>query len=126
MKKMICHFASKVKDGAVKAYEFAKKNTLAMVASLSALVPATSMMSVYAINQVNEENLIGQVLKIIFTLFQYIGILLLAWSIGMLVLAFKNEDADSKSRAIMMMVVSVVLIGVKTLFQNINLGITIP
>lgn len=118
MKKMICRFASKVKDGAVKAYEFAKKNTLALVASVTAVVPVSTVMTVCA---ATEDDLIKKVLEIIFDIFRYIGILLLAWSIGMLVLAFKNEDADSKSRAIMMMVVSVVLIGVKTIFNGLNL-----
>jgi hypothetical protein len=37
----------------------------------------------------------------------------------MLVLALKNEDADSKSRAIMLIAVSIALIGVGTLLAPI-------
>ena len=51
--------------------------------------------------------------KVVLPIFMWIGIILLAWAIGMLVLAFKNEDADSKSRAIMLIVVSVVLISLR-------------
>lgn len=55
--------------------------------------------------------IVNAILDIILDVFFYIGILLLAWSVGMLILAFKNEDADSKSRAMMLLVVSVALIG---------------
>ncbi len=51
--------------------------------------------------------------KVVLPIFMWIGVILLAWGIGMLVLAFKNEDADSKSRAIMLIVVSVVLIALR-------------
>lgn len=68
-------------------------------------------------NTVDMNGLIGQLLGIICDIFLAIGILLAAWSIGMLVLAFKNEDADSKSRAMMMLVVSVALIGAETLIK---------
>ena len=59
------------------------------------------------------KNLITVILKIFF----YIGMLLLVWSVGMLVLAFKNEDADSKSRAMMMLVVSIVLMGLEAFLK---------
>ena len=56
--------------------------------------------------------IINAVLDIILKMALYIGIILLAWSVVMLVLALKNEDADSKSRAIMLIAVSIALIGV--------------
>lgn len=61
------------------------------------------------------KSLVDVMLKIFF----YIGIVLLVWSIGMLILAFKNEDADSKSRAIMLLVVSVSLIGLRFLVSAV-------
>ena len=65
------------------------------------------------------EQVLSKVLGLVCQIFLYIGILLLAWSVGMLVLAFKNEDADSKSRAMMMMVVAAALIGFKTFLTAI-------
>lgn len=59
--------------------------------------------------------LIGTVCQIFF----YIGAILLVWSIGQLVLAFKNEDADSKSRAIMVLVCSLLLMSVKTIYNQV-------
>lgn len=41
-----------------------------------------------------------------------------AYSIGALVMAFKNEDADSKSRATTMLVVACVLIGIDKLVDK--------
>ena len=119
MKKAITRFLDKIEDCATKVCKSVKKHALAIAASIATVVPASAVMTVAA--SVDEEGLIKNVLGIIFKLFRYIGILLLAWSIGMLVLAFKNEDADSKSRSIMMMVVSVVLITVETIFTGLNL-----
>jgi hypothetical protein len=65
--------------------------------------------------------LMNKLLDVITTIFLYIGVLLLAWSIGMLVLAFKNEDADSKSRAMMLLVVSVVLIGLDGILNLVGI-----
>ena len=52
------------------------------------------------------------------------GWLLLAWGIGQLVLAFKNEDADSKSRAMMLIVVAIILTVVGTIFNGLNMGVS--
>ena len=60
---------------------------------------------------------VKKIMNVILDVFFYIGLLLLAWSVGMLVLAFKNEDADSKSRAMMLLVVSASLMGIKTLLS---------
>lgn len=52
-------------------------------------------------------------------IFVCVGALLGVWSVGQLALAFKNEDADSKSKAMMMLVVAAILIGVKLLADPI-------
>lgn len=65
--------------------------------------------------------MISTLVNFIFQIFRWIGVLLAAWAIGQLVLAFKNEDADSKSRAIMLLLVSIALIGAKTVFDQLNL-----
>ena len=65
------------------------------------------------------DKIVGSIIDVIVDIFKYIGIILLVWSVGMLVLAFKNEDADSKSRAIMLLVVSLVLIGIGAFLEPI-------
>jgi hypothetical protein len=103
-------FFNKTKDSVTKVVSRGKRE----MAALTAIAATTMPMSVFATT-----NLMNKILDIIYKIFGYIGVLLLAWSIGMLVLAFKNEDADSKSRAMMLLVVSVVLIGVKTIIAPV-------
>lgn len=59
--------------------------------------------------------LVGYVCKIFF----YIGAILLVWAVGQLVLAFKNEDADSKSRAVMVLVCAVLLMSIGTIYDTV-------
>jgi hypothetical protein len=99
-------FFSKAKNKVTGIASRCKREAVALTAVAASAMP----MSVSA--GATGGALMGKILDVITTIFTYIGILLLAWSIGMLVLAFKNEDADSKSRAMMLLVVSVVLIGI--------------
>lgn len=118
-------FFNTTKERISKISNRGKKEMLA----LSAIVAANAPLSVFAGANTQVKNVVGGILKVILDIFMYIGILLAAWSVGMLVLAFKNEDADSKSRAMMMLVVSVMLIGLKALIQTTgilsNTGVTI-
>lgn len=63
-------------------------------------------------------NIVGLVCKVFF----YIGAVLLVWAIGQLVLAFKNEDADSKSRAVMVLVCAVMLLSISTIYTAVTNG----
>lgn len=67
------------------------------------------------------KDLVDKLVGIIGTIFIAIGVILAAYSVGQLVLAFKNEDADSKSRATTMLVVSVVLIAAPSIINGLNL-----
>ena len=79
-------------------------------------VPMTSMAGI--------NDMFSSILGAVFQIFFYVGALLLAWSIGQLILAFKNEDADSKSRAVLVIVVSCLLLSSKQIYNSIvtNLG----
>ena len=61
-------------------------------------------------------NLVGIVCKIFF----YIGSILLVWAIGQLILAFKNEDADSKSRAIQVLVVAILAMSIAPIYTAVT------
>lgn len=64
---------------------------------------------------------ITEMINIICRVFRYVGVVLGVYSVGQLVMAFKNEDADSKSRATTMLVVAGILVGIKTLVDQTNL-----
>lgn len=95
---------------------FKARNLLCI--ALAVIMLCSSIFSV-ALAAGSAESIIGKVLGIVLKIFLYIGVVLLVWSIGMLILAFKNEDADSKTRAIMLLIVSIVLIGLKPLVTGV-------
>ena len=97
------------------------KKTQAKVALVSGCTTMAAFTPIVlaAPSSIDIDDTVKLVLSKILDIFFYIGLLLLAWSVGMLVLAFKNEDADSKSRAMMMMVVAAALVGFKSILNAI-------
>ena len=73
------------------------------------------------------DGLMSSILNIIFQIFRYVGILLLVWSIAQIVMAFKNDDADSKQKGMMIAVISVVLITLSFVLKPIlnTVGVSI-
>lgn len=69
----------------------------------------------------NVSNVLGQIIDIIGYIFRAVGIILCVYSIGQLILAIKNEDADSKTRATTQIIVSVVLIALPSIINTLNL-----
>lgn len=68
------------------------------------------------------QSIVKDVIKIVGLVFRVIGVILSVYSIGQLVLAFKNEDADSKSRASTQLVIGIVLISLPTILDSLNLA----
>lgn len=62
-----------------------------------------------------------ELLKYIGRIFKAVGVFICAYSVGQLILAMKNEDADSKSRAATQLAVGAALFIVPTLINNLNL-----
>ena len=54
-------------------------------------------------------------------IFKAVGVFICAYSVGQLILAMKNEDADSKSRAATQLAVGAALFIVPTLITQLNL-----
>ena len=100
-----------------------------MVQAGSALATSLCCMSMISMAAVNTADIFGTLIGYICQIFLYIGIILLVWAVGQLVLAFKNEDADSKSRAVMVMVCSIILMSVgqivKTVLDSTGTGVTV-
>lgn len=59
--------------------------------------------------------------NLVYKIFKYIGFILVIWGVGQLILAFKNEDSDSKSRAIMSIVAGAALFGFSTFADSLGL-----
>ena len=54
----------------------------------------------------------------------WIGGFLLLWGLLQFGLALRNEDSDSKSRSIMVIVAAIVIMGIKSIFETIS-GFTV-
>lgn len=57
------------------------------------------------------------VINIIFEVAKYVGIVLAVSGIFQLILAYKDDNADGQSRAVRLVVVALVLLGLKTLVK---------
>lgn len=105
-----------------KQREFIKKSILFV--SIAIMVTVICFMIInptYADAKSEIQGILTQMIDIVGLIFQAVGVVLTVYSVGQLVLAFKNEDADSKSRASTMLVVGVVLIALPSIVDGLNL-----
>ena len=120
--------ASKVK--AAVANGFDKTKVASVAATTAVMVGMSQVMPVFcALNPdgIDIETIIGSILGIILTIARYVGVVLRTYAVFQLVMSFKNDDAEGKSRATQLLVVSAVLIGLKKLMSVLlsKIGITI-
>lgn len=66
-------------------------------------------------------DILEEMVDIICTIFVAVGIILSVYAVGTMVLAFKNEDADSKSRSATMLVVGICLIALPSIVSSLDL-----
>lgn len=81
-------------------------------------------------DSVNMDTVVGYVIGIVAKIGIFVGAVLLAFAIFQLVLAFKDEDANAKSRNAQLLVVAIALMGIKPLlsglFSLLGITITVP
>lgn len=106
-----------VKKAAVVTYF----TSLAISMNALATPAPTGSVTVTLGDDVSSDSLIGSAIGVILTFIRGVGVILLVWGFAQLILAFKNEDADSKSRAIMAIMVGVALTALKTLLKAMNI-----
>lgn len=67
------------------------------------------------------ETPIGNMVDIILLIFRIIGIILGTYSVGLLVMSFKDQDPNGKQQATQLLVISLVLIFLQTLVDALGL-----
>lgn len=121
---MVKNLKSKIYEKRESLKEFAASNKTIQAgqnALISAGFLALTPLSTYALATVaNPGEMINKLISVVCDIFRMIGAILLVWAIGQLVLAFKNEDADSKSRAMLVLVCSILLLSLKTLYTAVT------
>lgn len=117
MKTKLCAVRTEMMDFAA-SNPFVRAGQRALVGTVFlALTP----MNVFAeMPTINASDMMDNLVAVVCDVFRMIGVLLLVWSVGQLVLAFRNEDADSKSRAMMVIVCSILLISVGAIYQALT------
>lgn len=127
MNKMTTFFkdaTSKVSSGIKKA---------SMLGTAAVYTAHANMLNVYAEevstiegNSKDMDGIMSRILDFIFMIFRYAGILLLVWAIIQIVLAFKNDDADSKQKGMVLAVIAVILItmsfAIKPILKAVGFG----
>ena len=73
----------------------------------------------YADDDIKLKTLMPNVFKQVTDMAMWIGAFLLLWGLVQFGLALRNEDSDSKSRSIMVIVAAIVLMGIKAIFNAI-------
>lgn len=98
-----------------------KAKTLKMVAATSVGTVACAPLMAFAADEktTTAHDMVGTLLGYVLGIFFWIGLLFLAWGIAQLVLAFKNEDADSKSRAMMVLLSGLLLTIVDQILKGV-------
>lgn len=89
---------------------FTKRNVM-MASAILLLFPVMTMCVP------STEQVMNGVINIIFEVAKYVGIVLAVSGIFQLILAYKDDNADGQSRAVRLVVVALVLLGLKTLVQ---------
>lgn len=104
-----------------------KKMVSRMTYGAAALSAAMSVMPVWCIGDIDIYSIVGKILGYGFTVVGFVGVFLLFFGAVQWIMAFKNEDAESKNRAAVLVVISIVLIALKTLLSPLftEIGITV-
>lgn len=90
---------------------------ISMVMLLMLLTPAFA-----ASNYITTiRNIMNNMVTIVGVIFQAVGAILSIYAVGQLILAFKNEDANSKASASTLLVVGIVLIAVPGIINVLGL-----
>lgn len=103
----------------IASYRTKKKVQIAAAGTgVTAAVAAPA--SVLAENA-DASSILSSIIGIVLGIARYVGIALLVYAIYQMIMAMKDDNADSKSRAMQLIVVSIVLIILKTIIAQINI-----
>lgn len=114
-----------MKVTSVKLKDMNKRELIVMVAALMAIIGGVTLMAVspaFAANYVETiRSILGNMVTIVGIIFQAVGVILSVYAVGQLILAFKNEDANSKTTASTLLIVGIVLIALPGIVSGLNL-----
>lgn len=114
-KKLVAPFMNMNKKE--RYFTFAMFFVITVMVMLAVINPAFA-----ATNYVTRiRTIMNNMVTIVGVIFQAVGAILSIYAVGQLILAFKNEDANSKSSASTLLVVGIVLIAVPGIITTLGL-----
>lgn len=69
----------------------------------------------------NAADIMGKVVGLIFSIFQLVGLLLSVWGLSQIIMGFKDDNPDSKTKGVTFMLVGVLLMCLQALAKSIDL-----
>ena len=103
----------------IASYRTKKKVQIAAAGTGVAAAVAAPASVLASGDDATASNILGSIIGIVLGIARYIGLALLAYGVFQMVMALKDDNADSKSRAMQLIVVSIVLIILKTIVDKI-------
>lgn len=118
VKNKLCQVNTKLKEFA-SSNKFVLAGQKALIgAGFFILTPLCAFADVG--DPVNPIEMVTKLVSLVCSIFGLIGAVLLVWALGQLILAFKNEDADSKSRAMQVLIVAVLLCAIGLIYKAVT------
>ena len=106
-----------------KMFAKIKAQTVAAKVAVMGVMAAMMVMPVCALSPVEVVPLttIGKIAETMLNILRYIGLVFIVWGGFQFGMAMKDEDAASKSKAIMVLVAGVLMVGLKALLKGFGL-----
>lgn len=106
-----------------KIKSIATTATLGVASTVASVVPSFADKEEAAKKVTSSDDVMTKVIFLAFTVFKYIGFGLLVWGAGQLILAYRNDDSDSKVRAVSCLAVGALLFGLQAIFDTLGISL---
>ena len=116
----------KVNEKIIQGMVWLDHNKLEKSAMAAPVVAALSVVSAFATGNGNSaaqkvQDTLSKFTSIIYLVFQGIGFILAIYAAGTLIMAFKNDDPDSKIRSGTMLIIAIVLLLFPTVISQLGI-----
>lgn len=121
MKNLVKNIKAKTSALVEKTKNFVKPALVAVAAALTTMPGYAADITIGDLENLSADALVGKIVGIVLTLARYVGIILLVTGIYQLIMAYKDDNADAKTRGITLAIVGIVLITLKALLKTFGI-----
>ena len=117
---------AKIANNASKLYwGVATSSTgMALLSPISTFATATKKdAGIKEVSMTSTDGTMGNLAGIVMNMFKYMGFFLAIWGLGQFIMAWRNDDSDSKVRSIGILLVGLLLYNLKTIFTLLGISL---